>query len=354
MPNRVWMAPLTRRRADDQGVPSAVMAEYYAQRATAGLIVSEATQVSAAGRGYPNTPGLYTEAHEQGWRRVTDSVHAAGGRIVAQLWHVGRLSHSSYQPDGGPPWAPSAIRPSSGEALDAQGNRVPYETPSAIELEYIPRLIGEYRLAALRARAAGFDGVEVHAANGYLLDQFLRSGSNHRTDRYGGSAGNRARLLLEVVQAIAHAWPEGLLGVRISPHGTFNGMHDAAPQATFLEVTRRLVDTPADYLHVVRPLEGDIRHGAEPLSLAPYRHAWPRTLLACGDYDGASAQETLDAGLADAVAFGRDFIANPDLPERLRVGAECNACDESTYHTGGARGYTDYPKLDTSPCGAAS
>lgn len=354
LPHRVAMAPLTRSRAHQPGnVPSALNACYYAQRASAALIISEATQVSMQGQGYAWTPGIHSREQIAGWHMVADAVHEAGGLIFLQLWHVGRISHPALQPDGMLPVAPSAIRP-AGEAFienaRGEGTLVPFVTPRALQIEEIPYLVRQYAVGARHARSAGVDGVEIHSANGYLLDQFINSGTNHRSDAYGGAVENRARLLLEVVEAACEVWGPDRVGVRLSPLGTFNDMHDDDPEATFGYIASQLNDFRLAYLHVVNPDAAALERGEEPNSdamriLALMREKYHGTLMLAGGFDQDSAEVWLQAGRADLIAFGRKFIANPDLPERLRMRAPLNADDPSTYYGGGAKGYTDYPTL---------
>ncbi|MBL8527610.1 MAG: alkene reductase [Burkholderiales bacterium] len=354
LPHRVAMAPLTRSRAHQPGnVPSALNACYYAQRASAALIISEATQVSMQGQGYAWTPGIHSREQIAGWHMVADAVHEAGGLIFLQLWHVGRISHPALQPDGMLPVAPSAIRP-AGEAFienaRGEGTLVPFVTPRALQIEEIPYIVRQYAVGARHARSAGVDGVEIHSANGYLLDQFINSGTNHRSDAYGGAVENRARLLLEVVEAACEVWGADRVGVRLSPLGTFNDMHDDDPEATFGYIASQLNDFRLAYLHVVNPDAAALERGEEPNSdamriLALMREKYHGTLMLAGGFDQDSAEVWLQAGRADLIAFGRKFIANPDLPERLRMRAPLNADDPSTYYGGGAKGYTDYPTL---------
>ncbi len=344
LPNRVVMAPLTRNRARGT-VPGPMNALYYAQRASAGLIISEATQVAPVGQGYPDTPGIHSEAQVEGWRLVTDAVHAAGGRIVLQLWHVGRISHSSVH--GQTPVAPSAVRP-AGEIVTREGPR-PFETPRALATEEIPEIVEQYRRGAENALRAGFDGIEVHGANGYLLDQFLESGTNVRTDRYGGSVENRARLLLEVTEAVARLWGEDRVGVRLSPGGTFNDVSDANVEETFTYAARALDRLGLAYLHVIEPQSGDglAWRDGPPIGAAELlRPLFRGKLITAGGYSRECAEAVLKAGIADLVAFGRLFIANPDLVQRFATGAPLNQPDEATFYGGSAEGYTDYPTIE--------
>jgi N-ethylmaleimide reductase len=354
LPHRMVMAPLTRSRARQPGnVPSALNACYYAQRASAALIVTEATQVSQQGQGYAWTPGIHSREQVEGWRLVTDAVHKAGGLIFLQLWHVGRISHPSLQPDGMLPVAPSAIKP-SGEAFieneNGEGELVSFVTPRALQIEEMPYIVRQYARGSRNALEAGFDGVEVHAANGYLLDQFINSSTNRRTDAYGGPIENRARLLMEVVEAVSDVWGHNRVGVRLSPLGTFNDMGDDDPETTFGHVAEKLNGGALAYLHVVNPAVAAIEKGIEPdpgalRMLELIRERYRGTLIIAGGFDYDTAEGWLQQGKADLIAFGRKFLANPDLPERFRSGASLNADDPSTYYGGGAKGYTDYPTL---------
>ena len=339
--NRVVMAPLTRNRAGAGLVPTDLNVEYYRQRASAGLIISEATQVAPEGLGYPNTPGIYSDEQVAGWRRVTDAVHARGGRIFLQLWHVGRISHPSLQPEGRLPVAPSAVRP-AGQAVTYQGMQ-DFVVPRALEAHELPQIRAQYRKAAQNAKAAGFDGVEVHNANGYLLDQFLRDGTNRRTDSYGGSTENRMRFPLEVLETVLGVWPAGRVGVRLSPSGTMNDMSDSHPKETFTAMAKALNPYKLAYLHILEAMEGDRRHGAEPIGAHDIRSVYNGCLMVNGEYDAAKAQAVIAAGDADLVSFGRAFIANPDLVERLRDGAPLNEPKPQFFYGGDAQGYTDYP-----------
>jgi len=341
--NRIVMAPLTRNRAGAGNVPLAMHAEYYAQRASAGLIITEATQASPQGVGYPGTPGIHTSEQIVAWRRVTDAVHGEGGHIFLQIWHVGRISHPSMQPDHALPVAPSAIRP-LGEVFTTEGPQR-FVTPRALTLDEIPGIVASFRRGAANAIAAGFDGVEVHGANGYLLDQFLRDGSNRRTDRYGGSVENRARLLLEVVDAVAAEIGADRTGVRLSPINSFNSMSDSDPDVTFGYAVRQLSERGLAYLHVV---ETDFAGSASEnhYHRDALRDAFRGTYIANGGYDGARARLAIQTGAADLVSFGAPYIANPDLVERFAVDAPLNRPDPSTFYGGDERGYIDYPFLD--------
>ncbi|MYM94921.1 alkene reductase [Duganella vulcania] len=340
--NRVFMAPLTRNRAQPDGVPGMWTATYYSQRASAGLIVSEATQISAMGTGYVNTPGIYTAEHIAGWRQVTQAVHDAGGRIFLQLWHVGRISHTSLLPDNASPLAPSAITAKS-QTVVATGF-VDVSEPRAMTLADIRQTVEEYRQAAVNAKEAGFDGVEIHAANGYLIDQFLQSKSNVRTDDYGGAASNRVRFLREVVEAVLGVWEPSRVGVRISPGGTFNDMADANPTETFSHVVDVLNALRVGYLHVVEASPGQVPASEGlPELFGHMRAMWNGIYIVNGGYDAARGELAVSSDRADAVAYGRLFLANPDLPKRLRHGGPLNEADPSSFYGGTERGYIDYP-----------
>lgn len=350
LPNRIVMPPLTRSRAGQPGdVPGPMNARYYAQRAAAGLIITEASPISRQGTGYAFTPGIYTDAQEAGWRLVTDAVHAAGGRIAMQLWHVGRISHRSLQEGGQAPVAPSAIRSETGEAfaLTPEGpRRVPCDTPRALETAEIAGIVADYAAAATRAMRAGCDMVELHAANGYLLQQFLSTNTNQRTDQYGGSLENRARLTLEVLDAIiAAVGSAARVGVRVSPHFVRHDIRDDETEAIHLYLAREFERRGIAYMHLAEP---DWAGGPALTDAfrAALRQAYTGRIIVCGGYDAAKARARLAAGQADLVAFGRAFIANPDLVERLRRGAALNAPDPTTFYGGDERGYLDYPTLE--------
>ena len=349
--NRIVMAPLTRNRAGPGDAPQDINVEYYAQRASAGLIVSEGSQVSPQGVGYPGTPGIHSPEQVAGWKRVTDAVHARGGRIFLQLWHVGGISHPSLQPDGALPVAPSAIRP-DGEAFTNDGLR-PFVTPRALEAGEIPGIVGEFRAGAENALAAGFDGVEIHAANGYLLDQFLRDGTNERTDAYGGSLENRTRLLIEVAEAVVDVWGADRVGVRVSPINSFNSISDSQPDVTFPYAAARLSTFGLAYLHVV---EDDFAgsESKQTFDRRKLRAAFDGAYIANAGYDRARADAALASGAADLVAFGKPFIANPDLPERFAQDAALNEADPATFYGGDEKGYTDYPFLITPEAAVAT
>jgi N-ethylmaleimide reductase len=340
--NRIVMAPLTRNRAGDGGVPQDMNVTYYAQRATAGLIVTEATPISAMAHGYPALPGIYTVAQVAGWKKITDAVHAKGGKIVIQLWHVGRISHPSLLPNQALPVAPSAIKP-AGQAFTYQGLQ-DYVEPRALEISELPAIVDDYVHATKCAIAAGFDGVEIHAANGYLLDQFLRDGSNHRTDGYGGSYENRARLLIEVTQAVVDIIGSRKVGVRLSPVNPFNDMKDSDPQAMFNSVAEALNQFDLAYLHVV---EGGIHGGgkADPFDFSAFRKHYNGSYMANLGYDKARGNAAIASGHADVIAYGVPFIANPDLVTRFEKNAPLNDADSSTFYGGDEQGYIDYPML---------
>ncbi len=342
--NRIVMAPLTRSRAGIDGVARPPMAEYYAQRASAGLIIAEGTNISPQGRGYAFTPGLYTTAQVEGWQPVTRAIHAKGGRVFVQLWHVGRVSHPSLQPGGALPVAPSAIRP-AGTSYTEAGFQ-PCVTPRALDTTEIPAIIERYRQAARNALAAGFDGVEIHAANGYLLEQFLRDSTNQRTDAYGGSRENRARLLLEVTEAVVGICGGERVGIRLSPVSTVNDSGpDSDPEATYSHVVEHLNAFTLTYIHVIEGMTQGPREVPGGFDVQNLRHALKGSYIANNGYDLDLALEARRRNLADLIAFGRLYIANPDLVERLRIGAPLNIPDRASFFGGGAEGYTDYPAL---------
>ena len=342
--NRIAMAPLTRSRASPAGVPTPLMAEYYTQRASAGLIVAEGTNISPQARGYAWTPGLYTREQVEAWRPVTAGVHGRGGRIFPQLWHVGRISHPSLQPGGALPVAPSAIRPQATAYTD-RGFQ-PCVTPHALTVAEITGIVEQYRRAAANALAAGFDGVEIHAANGYLIDQFLRDSTNQRTDGYGGSREKRARLLLEVVSAVVAACGAERVGVRLSPLSPVNGAAlDSDPAGTYGFVVERLSELEIAYLHVIEGVTQGPREVPGGFDLQTLRRAFSGCYMANNGYDLRLALEARRRNLADLISFGRLYIANPDLVERFRCGAPLNEPDRATFFGGGAAGYTDYSPL---------
>ncbi|MDP3608489.1 MAG: alkene reductase [Methylophilus sp.] len=342
--NRIVMAPLTRNRAGEGAVPQPINVTYYEQRATAGLIVTEATPISAMAHGYPALPGIYTDAQVAGWKKITDAVHAKGGKIVIQLWHVGRISHPSLLPNNALPVAPSAIKP-AGKAFTYQG-LVDYVEPRALDASELPAIVQDYVHATQCAIAAGFDGVEIHAANGYLLDQFLRDGSNQRTDQYGGSYENRARLLMEVTSAVVDVIGADKVGVRLSPVNPFNDMKDSNPQAIFNYVATALNQFNLAYLHAV---EGGIHGGgeADPFDFSAFRQLFKGAYMANLSYDKARGNAAIASGHADVIAYGVPFIANPDLVERFKQDAPLNEADSKTFYGGTEKGYTDYPVLTT-------
>ncbi|WP_349777731.1 alkene reductase [Xanthomonas sp. WHRI 6108] len=340
--NRIVMAPLTRNRAGAGLVPSALAATYYAQRASAGLLITEATQISPQAQGYQDTPGLYTPEQIAGWRAVTDAVHAKGGRIFVQLWHVGRVSHVDLQPGGAAPVAPSAIRAAT--KVFVNNGFADVSEPRALELHELPGIVDDFRQAAANAIAAGFDGVEIHGANGYLLEQFIKDGANQRTDAYGGSIENRARLLLEVVAAVSKEIGADRTGVRISPVSPASGISGSEPQPHYDYIAEQLDALGIVYLHVVEGATGGPRDAA-PFDYAALRSKFTRTYLANNGYDLELANAQLRAGNVDLVAFGRPFISNPDLVERLHTGAALAPLNPATLYGGGAEGYIDYPSL---------
>jgi len=341
MSNRMVMAPLTRNRSSMEGVPQDINVTYYEQRASAGLIITEATPISPMGHGYPLLPGIYTDAQVAGWKTVTDAVHAKGGKIVIQLWHVGRISHPSLL-NGATPVAPSAVKP-AGKAFTFEG-LVDYVEPRALDAAELPGIVADYVQASKNAIKAGFDGVEIHSANGYLLDQFLRDGTNQRTDSYGGSIENRARFLMDVTKAVVDAIGSDKVGLRLSPVNPFNDMKDSNPQALFHYVTEQLNQFNLAYLHVV---EGGIHGGgvADPFDFDAMRKLCKSHYMANLSYDKARGNAAIASGHADAVAYGVPFIANPDLVERFRQNAPLNEADSKSFYGGTEKGYTDYPTL---------
>lgn len=347
LPNRIVMAPLTRMRAGKSNVPTQMNATYYAQRASAGLIISEATQVSPQGVGLPNTPGIHSPEQVEGWQLVTEAVHNCGGRIFLQLWHVGRCSYPSLQPNGQLPVAPSAIA-----SQEDNTGEEPYVVPRALETVEIPQIIEQYRQGAKNAMLAGFDGVEIHSANGYLLDQFLQDNSNKRTDQYGGSIENRARLLMEVTAAVTQVWGDERVGVRLSPSSTYKDMHDSYPEALFNYVVTQLNDFNLAYLHIVEPRvkgsQDDFTEKKVQLGVRHFRPFYTGNLITAGGYNGVTGEAVVADGDADLVAYGRWFIANPDLPKRFFLDAPLNQYHRPTFFDGDEQGYTDYPFLEQS------
>ncbi|WGS21825.1 MULTISPECIES: alkene reductase [unclassified Bradyrhizobium] len=349
--HRVVMAPLTRMRAARPSLaPRPLNAEYYAQRATrGGLIIAEASPVVETGFGNPGVPGIYTEAQIAGWRKVVNAVHAKGGFIFLQLWHVGRVSHSSFQPGGALPVAPSAVAIPELKTMTADGKVVPYETPRALETSEIPLMVEAYRQAAKNALAAGFDGVEIHGANGYLVEQFLQSRSNLRTDQYGGSIENRVRFLLEVTQAAIDVWgADHRVGVRLSPYGIANGSGEADPMPLYSHAIKALDKLGLAYLHFIEPRasgtgRAEVNWQNVPSAMVLYRPMWSGVLVTAGNFLGENAQSAITEGHADAIAFGRYFISNPDLPHRLERGYPLTPYNRATFYGGEEKGYTDYP-----------
>lgn len=357
LPNRIVMPPMTRARAAAGGVPTRLMAKYYSQRASAGLIITEGTQISPQGQGYAWTPGIYTPEQVQGWKEVTAAVHDAGGRIFAQLWHVGRLSHVTLQPGRAAPIAPSAlvadgvqvfIDPNGLGTTAANGQKVQASPPRALDTTEVKEVVHQYAVAAKHAISAGFDGVELHGANGYLINQFIDSGSNLRTDRYGGSLGNRLRFLTEVARAVTAVVGPDHIGVRLSPLTTAQGAIDDTPQATYMAAASLMDEIGVTYLHIAEADWDDA-----PVMPAAFKEAlrlvYSGTMIYSGHYDRDRANEAIARGWADLIGFGRPFIANPDLPYRLQSGAKLNVGDSTRYFGGDAQGYVDYPLLEEAP-----
>jgi len=352
--HRLVLAPLTRMRAAKPSLaPRPLNVEYYAQRTTpGGLLIAEASPVAATAFGSPGVPGIYTREQIAGWRKVVDAVHARGGIIFLQLWHVGRVSHSSFQPGGALPVAPSAVAISQElKTATADGKVTAYETPRALETSEIPGIIDAFRQAARNALEAGFDGVEVHGANGYLLEQFLQSRSNRRTDQYGGSIENRARLLLEVTQAVVDVWGAGRVGVRLSPYGIANDSGEPEPMPLYTHVVEKLNPLGLAYLHFIEPRSSgagraEVNWQNVPSAMVLFRPIWKGKLIAAGGFTGQAADDAIAQGHADAVAFGRIFISNPDLPRRLQRGYPLTPYDRKTFYGGEEVGYTDYPVHD--------
>jgi N-ethylmaleimide reductase len=350
--HRVVMAPLTRLRAERPSLaPRPLNVEYYRQRATpGGLIIAEASPVVATGFGNPDVPGIYSERQVAGWRAVVDAVHAKGGLIFLQLWHVGRVSHSSYQPGGALPVAPSAVPiPTELKTVTADGTPTTYETPRALETAEVAGLVDAYRQGARYALQAGFDGVEIHGANGYLIEQFLQSRTNLRTDQYGGSIENRARFLMEVTRAVIDVWGADRVGVRLSPYGIANGSGEADPMPLYTHVVKSLDPLGLAYLHFIEPRSSgagraEVNHQNVPSAMTLFRPLWRGTLITAGGFTGDAAEAAVTAGHADAIAFGRTFISNPDLPRRLQRGFPLTPYNRATFYGGEAAGYTDYPE----------
>ncbi len=341
LPNRILMAPLTRSRAEGDHIPTPLMAEYYAQRASAGLIVAEATMAMPGCSAFWHEPGIHSDEQVAGWRTVTDAVHAAGGRIVLQIWHGGRACHPALN-DGRVPVAPSAVAITGDEVHTPEG-KLPYTTPRALLDDELPLIVEGFVHAAENAKKAGFDGVEVHGANGYLLDQFLRDGFNQRSGRYGGSVENRARLMLEVIDAVCGVWGSDRVGLRLSPLNSYNSMIDSDPVGLVTWLAQRLNEFDLAYLHLMR---ADFFGKQKADVVTPVRGVYRGVLIGNMGYDAAEADAAITAGKLDAVAFGTKFLANPDLPRRFLESAALNAPDSATFYTAGAKGYTDYPTLD--------
>lgn len=350
--NRVAMAPMTRARAGEARIPNELMAEYYAQRASAGLIISEATTISEQANGWVESPGIYTDAMTEGWKLVTEAVHGEGGKIFLQLWHCGRASHSSFH-DGEPAVAPSAIK-LNGEYVHTPKGKEAYETPRALETEEIPGIVADYQKAARRAKESGFDGVEIHSANGYLLDEFLQSKTNQRTDQYGGSIENRARMLEEVVCAVTEIWPANRVAVRLAPNGAFNDMGSPDYREQFSYATEMLDQFDLAYLHVMDGLAFGFHELGDPMTLGDFREIFSGPLMGNCGYSQDSAEKAIDDGVADMVSIGRPFISNPDLIERYKCGAELNpeADVADWYSPTGKKGYTDFPSMEKELAGA--
>jgi N-ethylmaleimide reductase len=350
LPSRIVMPAMTRMRSAEGGVPTEMAAEYYGQRASAGLMITEATAISPQGHGYPAMPGIYSKEQLDSWRKVTGNVHARGGRIAVQIVHHGRWSHSSYNADGSLPVAPSAIAP-PGMAYTPQFQQVPYETPRALNITEIQAIIEDFRKAALNARAAGFSMVEIHGANGFLIDQFLQDGSNYRSDAYGGSVKNRARLLLEILDGVSADIGHDRVGLRLSPHGNLGGLSDSDTVRHFGYIISEVAKRDIAYLHLIEPRASSAGLGDDASidsanNAALFRKFFAGPIVTAGGYKADTGATAITSGLADAVASGRMFIANPDLPDRIRIGAALNTFDRSTAYGGGAHGYTDYPRLN--------
>ena len=343
LPNRIFMAPMTRNRAPEN-IPTAMTAEYYRQRAAGGLLITEGSQISEQAVGYPATPGIHSEEQVEGWKQVTDAVHSEGGHIFLQLWHCGRVSHPDFH-GGEPAVAPSSIRP-VGDAFTPAGLK-PFETPRELSLSEIAAVIDDYRRGAANAIAAGFDGVEIHGANGYLLDQFLRDGSNQRSDAYGGSLENRTRLMLEVTEAVCHEVGADRVGIRLSPLQPFNDMKDSNPEATFSYLVKQLNRFGLAYMHVTAMGSEAPGTAGPAFDLGKLRSLWNGVYIANSGYDKARGNADIANGAADAITFGVPFLANPDLVARLKADAELNAPDMDSFYGGDEHGYTDYPTMET-------
>lgn len=342
--NRIVLAPMTRARAGESRIPNAIMAEYYAQRADAGLLISEATSISVQGLGWNHSPGIYTERQSEAWQSTTEAVHARGGKIFLQLWHCGRASHTDFHPEIGLPVAPSAVKIDGGLIHTPNGKQT-YEVPKALTTQEVEQIVADYRSAATQAKAAGFDGVEIHAANGYLIDTFLQSKTNQRTDKYGGSKENRTRFLLEIVAGIKQVWDAGNIGVRISPNGAFNDMGSNDFREQFIHVANALADHDLAYLHIMDGLGFGFHELGEPMTLAEFRKHYSGCIIGNTGYTKELAEQRLQENNADLIAFGRPFISNPDLVQRFRNNLALNAeADMAVWYTDtGAQGYTDFP-----------
>lgn len=344
--NRIVLAPMTRARAGESRVPNSLMAEYYSQRASAGLLITEASSISEQGLGWNNSPGIYTDEHVEGWKLTTKAVHAKSSKIFLQLWHCGRASHTSFHPDLGLPVSASAIK-LEGDYIHTPEGKQEHETPRALDLTEIKEIIQDYKAAALRAKEAGFDGVEIHAANGYLIDTFLQEKTNQREDEYGGSIKNRSKFLLDIVEAIKEVWESGQIGVRISPNGVFNDMGSNSFREQFLFVAAQLAKHNLAYLHVMDGLGFGFHELGDPMQLAEFKEVYPSTIMGNCGYSKELAEERVSNGEAELIAFGRPFISNPDLVTRFKEDRELNPdADISTwYGDTGAEGYTDFPVL---------
>ncbi|MDJ0636919.1 MAG: alkene reductase [Xenococcaceae cyanobacterium MO_188.B29] len=346
--NRVVLAPMTRARAGAERIPNALMAEYYAQRAGAGLIITEGTTISKQANGWQNSPGIYTAEQTVAWKQVVDAVHAKGSPIFLQLWHTGRASHPSFQENNQLPVAPSAIKIEGSESHTPNGKQ-PYETPRALETDEIPQVVEDYRQAAANAKEAGFDGVEIHGANGYLIDEFLQSKTNHRNDRYGGSLENRYRFLKEIVESVLTVWDAGRVGVRLSPNGAYNDMGSPDYRETFTYVAQQLNTYQLGYLHLLDGLAFGFHEQGEPMTLSEFRKVYDGVLMGNCGYDRADAEKAIAAGDADLIAFGRPYISNPDLVARFANNWKLNPdADMSVWYSFDAEGYTDFPTYQES------
>jgi N-ethylmaleimide reductase len=341
--NRMVMAPMTRNRAGEGNVPTELMAEYYKQRSGAGLIITEASQISPQGMGYPATPGIHAKKQVEGWKKVTKAVHDNEGKIFIQLWHVGRISHSDFH-NGNLPVAPSAIK-AAGQAFTYQGLK-DFETPRALETGEIKSIVDDYKKAAENAKAAGFDGIEIHAANGYLIDQFLTDRTNHRNDEYGGSVENRARFLFEVLDAVCKVWPSGRVGIRLSPSGLFNDMGDSDPKSLFSYVIEKLNSYDLAYLHLIEPLMPIDEHPQLAKDVAAeFGKLYKGIRMVNGGFTKDSGNKAIERNIAELVSFGVQYLANPDLEKRFELNAELNFPNQDTFYGGNEVGYTDYPAM---------